>query len=61
MDIFERQELNARRPITRNGTELDATEHADVLVWNHGKRAEIKRMMRRRDRRQARQLIRMAY
>lgn len=61
MEIFERQELNARRPVTRGGIELDATEHADALVWNHGERAKIKRGMRRRDRRQARQLLRMTY
>lgn len=61
MEIFERQELNARRPVTRNASEMDATEHADALVWNHGERAKIKRAMRRRDRRQARQTLRLAY
>lgn len=61
MDIFEAQELTCRRSVARSGAEIDATEHAGDLCWNHGERAKIKRSMRRHGRRAARQVLRSAY
>jgi hypothetical protein len=52
-----RIDLYATRPATKSGAELDATEHAQELVWNHGERTKIKTGMRRRNRRQARQAL----
>ena len=58
---FERFELTARRTACRNGSEVDATAHAQDLRWNHGERGKIKRAMRQRDRRHVRQLLRSAH
>lgn len=44
----------------KNGTEIDAVEHAGDLTWRAGERSGIKTAMRRRDRRQARQALRAA-
>ena len=49
------------RVACKNGTELDAIEHARDLKWSDGERASIKRSMNRRFRRQGRQAIRTAY
>lgn len=46
------------RYATKNGTELDAIEHADALVWRTGERNAIKTRMRRRDRRGTRAILR---
>jgi len=54
-------ELIPTRATTKNGTELDAIEHARDLKWRAGERGEIKRRMRRRFRRQTRQSLRAAY
>jgi hypothetical protein len=46
------------RTACKNGTELDAIEHARDLTWRTSERSKIKRSMNRRGRRQTRQALR---